>query len=43
MHIGMDIHKRYAQVAVLDENGQFLEETRVHPYSDKRQNRVTAV
>lgn len=29
MHIGMDIHKRYAQVAVLDENGQFLEETRV--------------
>jgi len=29
MHIGMDIHKRYAQVAVLDEAGEVVEETRV--------------
>ena len=29
MYIGMDIHKRYAQVAVMDETGRIVEETRV--------------
>jgi len=29
MYIGIDIHKRYAQVAVMDETGQITEEARV--------------
>jgi len=29
MYIGMDIHKQYAQVVVIDETGQIIEETRV--------------
>ena len=29
MYLGIDIHKRYAQVAVLDESGEIVEEVRV--------------
>jgi transposase len=29
MYIGIDIHKRYAQVAVMNETGQIIEEARV--------------
>ncbi|WP_114579687.1 IS110 family transposase [Saliphagus sp. LR7] len=29
MFLGIDIHKRYAQVAVMDENGKIIEEVRV--------------
>jgi transposase len=28
MYLGIDIHKRYAQVAVMDEDGEFVEEVR---------------
>ena len=29
MYLGIDIHKRYAQVAVMDENGEIDREVRV--------------
>ena len=29
MYLGIDVHKRYAQVAVMDENGHIVEEVRV--------------
>jgi len=29
MFIGIDVHKRYSQIAVLDENGEIVEEVRV--------------
>ena len=29
MYLGIDIHKRYAQVAVMDECGEIVEEVRV--------------
>ena len=29
MYLGIDIHKRYAQVAVMDESGEIVEEVRV--------------
>jgi transposase len=29
MNLGIDVHKRYAQVAVMDEAGEIVEEVRV--------------
>ncbi len=29
MFIGIDVHKRYSQIAVLDKNGEIVEEVRV--------------
>ena len=29
MYLGIDVHKRYAQVAVMDEAGKIVEEVRV--------------
>jgi len=29
MFIGIDVHKRYSQIAVLSENGEIVEEVRV--------------
>ncbi len=29
MYLGIDVHKRYAQVAVMDEAGEIVEEVRV--------------
>jgi len=29
MYLGIDVHKRYAQVAVMDEAGEIAEEVRV--------------
>ncbi len=29
MYLGIDVHKRYAQVAVMDEVGEIVEEVRV--------------
>lgn len=29
MYLGIDVHKRYAQVAVMDEAGEIIEEVRV--------------
>jgi len=29
MYLGIDVHKRYAQVAVMDEAGEIVEEGRV--------------
>ncbi|SEP25054.1 hypothetical protein SAMN05216388_105418 [Halorientalis persicus] len=29
MYLGIDVHKRYAQVAVMDEAGELVEEVRV--------------
>ena len=29
MYLGIDVHKRYAQVAVMDEAGTIVEEVRV--------------
>jgi len=29
MFIGIDVHKRYSQIAVLDKNGEIIEEVRV--------------
>jgi len=31
MFLGIDIHKRYAQAAVMDEAGEIVEEVRVQP------------
>ena len=35
MYLGIDIHKRYAQVAVMDEAGEIVEEVRVLSDSGK--------
>ena len=29
MYIGIDVHKRYSQIAVLDHNGEIVDEVRV--------------
>ena len=35
MYLGIDVHKRYAQVAVMDEAGKIVEEVRVDSTSGK--------
>ena len=35
MFLGIDIHKRYAQVAVMDEAGEIVDEVRVDSTSGK--------
>ena len=35
MYLGIDVHKRYAQVAVMDEAGEIVEEVRVDNDSEK--------
>ena len=35
MYLGIDVHKRYAQVAAMNETGEIVEEVRVDNDSEK--------
>ena len=35
MYLGIDVHKQYSQVAVMDESGEIVEEVRVDNECEK--------